>query len=129
MLRGPFKNRPSLVSLMLEEMQSLALLGLLVCQYYLIRGCFRINESIPVAGGGIREEITRTADLIDEVAQLIADFGDAVPPAAVAQPAGGPLDLLTAFLNNRMNTAQSHATPSEEWEVLPNDPNPTPNEA
>ena len=114
---------------MLEEMQSLALLGLLACQWVLIRGCFRINESIPVAGGGIREEITRTADLIDEVAQLIADLGDSVPPAAVAHTPSSPLDLLGAFLNNRMNTAQPHATPSEEWEVLPNDPNPTPNEA
>ena len=114
---------------MLEEMQSLALLGLLVCQYYLIRGCFRINESIPVAGGGIREEITRTADLIDEVAQLIADLGDSATPAAVAQTASTPLDLLGMFLNNRMNPAQPHAPPEQEWEVLPNDSDTTPNEA
>ena len=67
-ISGFAQRQESVGRVMLEEMQSLALLGLLVCQYYLIRGCFRINESIPVAGGGIRDEITRTADLLDEVA-------------------------------------------------------------
>lgn len=111
---------------MLEEMQSVALLGLLVCQYYLIRGCFRINETIPVAGGTISGKIDRTADLLDEVAQLIADFSDNITPPAVAQPPGGLGDLVATFLNNRMNTAGNHATTSEEWEVLPPNDDPTP---
>lgn len=110
---------------MLEEMQSAALLGLLVCQYYLIRGCFRINESIPAAGGSLREEITRSADLLDEVAQLIADFSDNISPPAVAQPPGGLGDLVASFLNNRMNPAPDHATTQSQWEVLPADPDPT----
>jgi len=110
---------------MLEEMQSLALLGLLVCQYYLIRGCFRINESIPVAGGGIREEITRTADLLDEVAQLIADLGDAVPAQPPAAGGDSPIGLLLNSLLSPKPMGGNHATTSEEWEVLPNDPDPT----
>lgn len=125
MLRGRFKGLASFVSFMLEEMQSLALLGLLVCQYYLIRGCLGINEAIPAHGGEIAGRIDRTADLLDEVAQLISDFGDSISPGAVAQPPTGPMDLLTAFLNNRMNPAQPHATPEQEWEVLPNE-NDTP---
>jgi len=111
---------------MLEEMQSVALLGLLACQWVLIRGCFRINESIPVAGDSITEKIDRTADLIDEVAQLISDFSDNVTPPAVAQPPGGLGEMVAMFLNNRMNTAENHATTQQEWEVqFPND-DPTP---
>ena len=109
---------------MLEEMQSLALLGLLLCQYYLIRGCTTINESIPVAGGGIREEITRTADLLDEVAQLIADLGDAVPASPPDPGSNSPFGILLNSLLSSKQMGGNHATKSEEWEVLPNDPNP-----
>jgi len=109
---------------MLEEMQSLALLGLLLCQYYLIRGCFQINESIPVAGGGIREEITRTADLLDEVAQLIADLGDAVPANAPATVSESPFGMILNSLLSGKGMAGNHATTSEEWEVLSPDENP-----
>ena len=109
---------------MLEEMQSLALLGLLLCQYYLIRGCFKINESIPVAGGGIREEITRTADLLDEVAQLIADLGDAVPATPPEPGSNSPIGLLLNSLLSSKQMGGNHATTSEEWEILPNDTNP-----
>jgi len=111
---------------MLEEMQSVALLGLLVCQYYLIRGCFRINETIPEAGGSIGGKIDRTADLLDEMAQLIADLGDAVSPPAVAQPPSGLGDLVASFLNNRVNIPENHATTQQEWEVLQPDDDPTP---
>lgn len=114
---------------MLDEMQGLALLGLLICQYYLIRGCFQIKDEIPLAGGSISVKIDRTADLLDEVAQLIADLGDAVSPPAVAQPPSGIGDLVATFLNNRMNTAGEHATTQQEWEVLPPNENPTPEQA
>ena len=115
---------------MLETIQSVALLGLLACQYLLIRGCFKINETIPEAGGTISGKIDRTADLLDEVAQLISDFSDNIAPPAVAQPPSGLGDLVATFLNNRMNPAEEHATPQQEWEVYPpNDDPPTTKQA
>jgi len=112
---------------MLEEMQSVALLGLLVCQYYLIRGCFRINETIPVTGGSISGKIDRTADLLDEMAQLISDFADGFAGGGqpVAQTPTGFGDLLTAFLNNRMNMGVDHATTEQQWEIHEEEINPT----
>ena len=114
---------------MLNEMQGLALLGLLICQYYLIRGCFQIKEGITESGGSITTKIDRTADLLDEMAQLIADFSDSMGGEQNPQPPLSPVNaLLTAFMSR--TPMADHATPSEEWEVLPNNDNPTPtNEA
>ena len=110
---------------MLEEMQSLALLGLLVCQYYLIRGCFRINESIPAAGGGIRDEITRTADLLDEVAQLISDLGDSVPAAAPAAEPNSPFGMILNSLLSGKGMGGEHGTTQQEWTVHEDPLDPT----
>lgn len=115
---------------MLDELQALGLLGLILCQYLLIRGCFGIKDGLDQNGGSISAKIDRTADLLDEVAQLISDLADGVGggdgPSPVAHMPTGPLDLLTAFLNNRMSMPQvdSDGTTKQEWEVLPNNDDP-----
>lgn len=105
---------------MLDYLQAFSLLGLILTHYFLVRGCFSIRQELPIQGGEITSRLDRTADLLDEVAQLIADLGDSTPSGAVAHTPSSPLDLLGAFLNNRMNTASQHAPPNEEWEILPN---------
>jgi len=108
---------------MLDALQGLALLGLLICQYYLIRGCFAIQEGIADSGGSITTKIDRTADLLDEMAQLIADFSDSMGGEQHPQPPMSPMNaLLTAFMSR--TPMADHATQSEEWEVLPNNDNP-----
>ena len=117
---------------MLDYLQAVALLGLIVCQYLLLRGCFSIKEGINTNGDSISGKIDRTADLLDEVAQLIADFTDGMgsSPPAVAQPPSGLGEMVAMFLNNRMNTAAEHATQEQsDWEVFPPNPNPPTNEA
>jgi len=113
---------------MLDELQALGLLGLIVCQYLLIRGCFHIKDGINENGGSITTKIDRTADLLDEVAQLISDLADGMTGgnAEVAHTPTGPMDLLSMFFNNKMNMGQndSHGSQKQEWEVLQADPNP-----
>jgi hypothetical protein len=109
---------------MLDALQAIALLGLIVCQYILIRGCFRINETIPLAGGNITAKIDRTADLLDEMAQLIADLSDGLGGSTVPQPVPSPMEaLLSAFMSR--TAMGGHASQSQEWEILPPDENPT----
>ena len=110
---------------MLNEMQGLALLGLLICQYYLIRGCFQIKEGITESGGSITSKIDRTADLLDEMAQLISDFSDNMAGDTNPQPPLNPMNaLLTAFMS-RTGMAD-HASQKQEWEILhPEDDTPT----
>lgn len=113
---------------MLDHLQAVSLLALIVAHYFLVRGCFSIKEELPVQGGAISGRLDRTGDLLDEVAQLLADLADGLggsdPKFPAAHPPSGLGDLLTAFLNNRMNMVSSHATTQQEWEVYPPDENP-----
>lgn len=113
---------------MLEYLTTLSLMLLIVTNGMLVRGCFRIRDAIPAQGGEIAGRFDKTNDLLDELAQLIADLSDGagggVP--ATAQTPGGLGDLLTMFLNNRMNMANEHGK-TQEWEIhqTNNDPTPT----
>ena len=108
---------------MLNEMQGLALLGLLICQFYLIRGCFEIKEGITDSGGSITSKIDRTADLLDEMAQLISDFSDNMAGDTNPQPPINPVNaLLTAFMSR--TAMGDHGTKEGEWEILQNENNP-----
>jgi len=107
---------------MLEEISALALLCLIGCHYFLIRGCFGIKDELPITGASITEKITRTADLLDEIAQIISDFTEAIDFPKPHTPSSPIEALLTSFIS-RMNMAGSDAKKSEEWEVLP--PNET----
>ena len=104
---------------MLEEIQAVGLAGLVVAHYFLIRGCFAIRESIPLQGGQISGKIDRTADLLDEMAQLIADFADGVAEASAppAQMQGGLPGLLSTWLMSNTAIPSDHATTHEIREV------------
>jgi len=59
---------------------------------------------------------------------------DVIPEApsssGITQTPSGIGDLLTMFLNNRMNMSQDHGDPKEEqWEILPNENDKTTQEA
>jgi hypothetical protein len=114
---------------MLEYLTTLSLMLLIVTNGMLVRGCFRIRDAIPAQGGEIAGRFDKTNDLLDELAQLIADLSDGagggVP--ATAQTPGGFGDLLTMFLNNRMNMQRPDAgTTEQEWEILQANDDPTP---
>lgn len=113
---------------MLDAVQALSMLALIITHAFLVRGCMSIKAELPIQGGQITNRLDRTADLLDEVAQLIADLADGAPSqnVPVAQT-GSPIgDLLTMFLNNRMNMPQvdSDATKEQEWEIYPPNKNP-----
>lgn len=115
---------------MLDYLQAVSLLALIVAHYFLVRGCFSIKEELPLQGGAISGRLDRTGDLLDEVAQLLADLADGLGGGdhrlQAAHPPSGFGDLLTAFLNNRMNMGSSHATPEQQWEIYPpNEDTPT----
>ena len=111
---------------MLDALQAIGLLGLIACQFILIRGCFKINDTLPIQGGNITAKIDRTADLLDEVAQLIADFSDNIGVKPDAHPPPSPMEAILSSLISRTTMASNHATQKQEWEVLPPDDDTTP---
>ena len=114
---------------MLAEIQAVSVLGLIVGHYFLIRGCFDIKQAIPEQGGEISQRIDRTADLLDELAQLIADMMDGQPtPSAPLAQTGSPLaDILTTFLMRNTALSPDHATTQQQGEIYEIDQNQTPN--
>lgn len=110
---------------MLEVLQVVALLLLIVAHGFLIRGCFGIRTELPLQGGSIASKIDRTADLLDEVAQLISDLTDNLPTQANTQPVSSPMEAILTSLISNIGNPQKHAKTSEEWEILPNNDNPT----
>ena len=111
---------------MLEEIQAVGLAGLVVAHYFLIRGCFAIRESIPVQGGQISGKIDRTADLLDEMAQLISDFADGVQAATPppTQMQGGLGGLLSTWLMSNTAIPSDHAETHEIREVRQDEHDP-----
>jgi len=99
---------------------------ILISHLFLIRGCFQINQNLPVQGGNITTEIRDVATILDEMADLIHTLGDAVPVPTGTTPTGSPIgDLLSMFLNSKSNTGIEHGPPkSQEWEVLDPETNP-----
>lgn len=108
---------------MLDYLTAFSLMLLIVTNGMLVRGCFRIREAIPVEGNMIAGKIDRTSELIDELCQLISDFADSSTNTAVAQTPSGVGDLLSMFLNNRMNMANEHGK-TQEWEIHQTDNDP-----
>lgn len=110
---------------MLEHLQVVALLLLIIAHGFLIRGCFGIKMELPLQGGSIGSKIDRTADLLDEMAQLIADFSDSIGTTPDTQPPSSPMEMILTSLIGNITNPKKHATQSEEWTVLPNDDDKT----
>ena len=118
---------------MLEELQTLLLVGLLVSTYYLTIGCRNIGETLPYESGTISDKVDSATDkiggmteVLDDIANLLNDGLHALTETQVAQMPNNPLQsILTGFIS-RMTSPLDHAseeqTQREIFEVI------TPNE-
>ena len=118
---------------MIDYMIATALILLIGGHALLIRGCFKINETLPTESGFITTEIRQVSSVLDEVADLLNELlngGGSLSPAPAHTPTDIP-SLLTAFLMNKTGIGANHGYPKEqnEWEVLQADENPQTQEA
>ena len=120
---------------MLEELQTLLLVGLLVSTYYLTVGCRNIGETLPYESGTISEKVDSATDkikgmteVLDDIANLLNDGLHALTDNEVAQMPANPMQAILSGLITRMTSPVEHGskTQPEEWEVLEADSkNPT----
>jgi len=109
---------------MLDEIQAVALLCLLGCHYFLIKGCFGIRDELPISSESITDRITKTSDLLDEIAQIMSDFTDFVESPKPHTPTNPMEAILTSLISRMgMGGTDSNAKKESEWEILP--PNET----
>ena len=111
---------------MLEELQTLALVGLLVSTYYLTVGCRRIGDSLPTESGQITEKVAGATEVLDDIADLLNEAVQSFAGMGVTQTASNPVEMILSSLITRMTSPIEHADPlKEEWPLRQNDSPPT----
>jgi hypothetical protein len=116
---------------MLEELQTLALVGLLVSTYYLTIGCRKIGDSLPDESGHISSRIDATSDkigtmteVLDDIANLLNEGLGALAGNRVESPSN-PVEMILSSVISRMTMPQHDGPKQEEWTIQQNDSPPT----
>ena len=109
---------------MIEYLYLACLLCLTISVPILIRGCFKIHHELPTQGGHISEKIDGVSEVLNELADFIADLArNGLFDVASSHTQPDFLTLLTAFLKRDTPSPSQHGTKEQEnWEVLPPDP-------
>ena len=118
---------------MIEELQTVLLVGLLVSSYYLTIGCKNISESLPHESShithkveGASEKITGMTEVLDDIANLLNEGLGALSNSLPAQTASSPVEMILSSLMTRMTSPSEHGnTLTEEWQVRKDDSPPT----
>jgi len=113
---------------MLDYMIAFALILLILGHALLIRGCFKINETLPTESGYITTEIRSVSSVLDEVADLLNELlnSGSGKPVSTQQPTIIEA-LVNSFLNpTPMDAEHGDTQKQEEWTVHSADPTTNP---
>ena len=111
---------------MIEYLYLACLLCLTISVPILIRGCFNIHNELPTQGGNISEKIDGVNEVLNELADFVADLArNNLFSSPQTNTPPDLLTVLTAFLKRDTPSPSQHGSTqeSQEWEVLP--PNDT----
>jgi len=121
---------------MLEELQTLLLVGLLVATYFLTLGCRQINEHLPTESGNITDKVDETTakisgmtEVLDDIANLLNEGLHSISDIAPSAKPGSPIEALLSGFISRIASPTEHGsldTQPQEWEILPPDENTPP---
>ena len=108
--------------IMLEELQTLALVGLLVSTYYLTVGCRRIGDSLPTESGQITEKVAGATEVLDDIADLLNEAVQSFAGMGATQTPSSPMEAILSGFITSMTSKANHGTQPEEREILEIDP-------
>ena len=118
---------------MIEELQTILLVGLLVSSYYLTVGCKNISESLPHESthitdrvDGATAKISGMTEVLDDIANLLNEAVQSISGMGVTQTASSPVEMILSSLMSRMTSPSEHGnTLTQEWQVRKDDSPPT----
>ena len=111
---------------MLQELQTLALVGLLVSTYYLTVGCRRIGDSLPTESGQITEKVAGATEVLDDIADLLNEAVQSFAGMGATQTPSSPMEaILSGFITSMTSKANHGNTLKEERTIYENDSPPT----
>jgi hypothetical protein len=107
---------------MIEYAQTFAMFAILAFGFYIEKSMKTKIEELPYQTGQITDKITTCTEVLDDIADLLNEAMQAVGNSGIAHPPSSPIEaLLTSFLGN-IGQSNKHATQTQEWEILENDP-------
>ena len=106
---------------MLEEVQTLLLVGLLVSTYFLTLGCRQINEHLPTESGNITDKVSGVTEVLDDIANLLNEGLLSISDITPSTSPGSPIEALLSGFISRITSPldDGSKTQPEEWEILP----------
>ena len=110
---------------MLEELQTLALVGLLVSTYYLTIGCRKIGDSLPHESESITDKVSGVTEVLDDIANLLNEGLGAIAGTGMTQTPSSPVEMLLSGFISRMTSPPEHGPLKEEWQIRKDDSPPT----
>ena len=116
----------TLERIMLQELQTVALVGLLVSTYYLTIGCRSIGNSLPHESGNISEKVAGATEVLDDIADLLNEALQSFAGGGSTQTPSSPMETLLSGFITSMTSKPNHATSlTEEWPIRQDDSPPT----
>ena len=109
---------------MLQELQTLLLVGLLVSTYYLTVGCRNISASLPAESGQISDKIEGVSSLLDEMNDLLNEGLAGLSTAGGTQTPSSPMEAILGGLISSMTNKANHG-PLTERTIQTTDISPT----
>lgn len=134
-MRGDYGKGYWEADAMLEEMQLVCMMLLLIGHGMLIRGCFKINESIPKSTDRLCDKYDGISSILDEMADIVDEFATGAKEAPLSNPITGVSipEMITSLLMSKMAMPSNHADPLTKerpiYEIDPSPPNQAENES
>ena len=110
--------------IMLEELQTLLLVGLLVSTYYLTVGCRNISASLPAESGQISDKVASCTEVLDDIADLLNEGLAGLSTAGGTQTPSSPMEAILGGLISSMTNKANHG-PLTERTIQTTDISPT----
>ena len=110
---------------MIEELQTLALVGLLVSTYYLTIGCRRIGDSLPTESSQISDKVAGATEVLDDIADLLNEALQSLSGVGATQTPSSPMEAILSGFITSMTSKANHGPLTEEWQIRKDDPPPT----
>jgi len=103
---------------MLEELQTLALVGLLVANYFLTIGCRRIGQSLPAESTQISDKVADATEVLDDIADLLNMAVESVAERGNSQTPLNPMDMILSTLMGSMTSKPNHGNTLKEERTI-----------
>jgi len=110
---------------MLQELQTLLLVGLLVSTYFLTIGCRQIGASLPAESGNISDKVAGATEVLDDIADLLNEALQSVGAMGSPQTPSSPVEMILSTLMSSMASKANHGPQENERTIHEINPTPT----